>query len=417
MLEVVWWNKLEGKVAMSGSKNAALPIIAASLLVRGRVVLQNVPHIGDIVSLLSILKDIGVTYKFEKNTLEIDSSNFTNKLDGDKVQKIRGSIFLLSPILHFCGSIDIPFPGGCSLGKRPIDSHLKWLERLGYTTEFNDENIKIFGEIQDGDKEINAWFSVWSTENILVASVLRLWKTIIRNAATEPHVMNLIDFLRKAWANIKIRYNHEIIIEGVSALKSSFSFPIIHDYIESGTFMIIAALASKEYLDIENACIDDLYSFIEKLKEAWVTVEELGNDTLRVYKADKIEWIWVQTNVFPGFPTDIQSPFAVLMTQAEGISKIHEVLFENRLNVLIELEKMKANVALLNPHEALIFGKKNLKWWVTVTSWDLRAGAAMVIAGLIAQGTTNITNVEYIHRGYENFVEKLTALGADIKEI
>jgi UDP-N-acetylglucosamine 1-carboxyvinyltransferase len=170
-------------------------------------------------------------------------------------------------------------------------------------------------------------------------------------------------------------------------------------------------------LDIEGARIEDLYMFIEKLKEAWVKVKDLWNDTLRVYRVKKLKWISFQTNIFPGFPTDLQSPFSVLMTQAEWISKIHEVLFEWRLNFLVELEKMKANIAILNPHEALLFGPVQLKWWVTVTSWDLRAWAAMIIAWLIAVWETQITNVEYIKRGYENFIEKLRWVGADIEEV
>lgn len=416
MLQIIGGNGLQWEVNISGSKNASLPIIAATLLIRGKVTLTNVPHIGDIESLLSIVKDLWVTYTFLENTLEIDSTHLSHDLDGHKVQKIRGSIFLLSPILHFFQEINIPFPWGCSLGKRPIDAHLKGLEVLGYTPIFQDDMIQVSGEPTPGDKIINAAFSVWSTENIIIASVLREGKTVIKNAATEPHVMNLIDFFRVAGANIKIRYNHEIIIEGVKVFEKDFSFPIISDYIESATFMIIGALASERYIDIKNARIHDLYTFIDKIHEAGVVTQDLWNDTLRVFKAQNLKAVNLQTNIFPGFPTDIQSPFAVLMTQAEWTSKIHEVLFENRLNVLIELEKMRANVALLNPHEALIFGKKELKWWVTVTSWDLRAGAAMVIAGLIAKWETKITNVEYIHRGYEKFVYKLKTLGADISE-
>ena len=181
--------------------------------------------------------------------------------------------------------------------------------------------------------------------------------------AIEPHVMNLISFLKKAWAKIKIRYNHVIIIEGVNELIDNFEFEIVKDYIESGTYMIIAALASKEYLDIEWARINDLYIFIEKLKEAWIKVKDLWNDILRVYRTRKLKWISFQTNIFPGFPTDLQSPFSVLMTQAKWISKIHEILFEWRLNFLVELEKMKANAAILNPHEALLFGPVKLQWW------------------------------------------------------
>ena len=200
-------------------------------------------------------------------------------------------------------------------------------------------------------------------------------------------------------------------------MKWDFEFDIIGDYIESWTYIIIGALIAEDFLTIKNARIEDLYMFLEKLKEAWVRVEDMWNDTLKVYRADKIHSLSIQTNIFPGFPTDLQSPFSVLMTQAEGENKIHEVLFEWRLNFLVELEKMKAKIAILNPHEALIFGKTDLKWWVTVASWDLRAWAAMIIASLIAEGETKITNVEYIYRWYEDFVMKLRNLGAIIEEI
>jgi UDP-N-acetylglucosamine 1-carboxyvinyltransferase len=228
--------------------------------------------------------------------------------------------------------------------------------------------------------------------------------------------MNLIDFLRKAGADIKIRYNHEIIITWVYLLKSNFTFDIVSDYIESGTYMVIWALASKDYIDIIDARISDLYTYIEKLKEAWVKVKDLWNDILRVYKAEKLKAVKIQTNIFPGFPTDLQSPFTVLLTQAKWESKIHEVLFEWRLNFLVELEKMWTKYTLLNPHEAIISWPNNLRWWVTLTSWDLRAWAAVVIAWLIAEWETKITNIQYIFRWYENFVEKLQKLWADIME-
>ncbi|MDD2907946.1 MAG: UDP-N-acetylglucosamine 1-carboxyvinyltransferase [Candidatus Gracilibacteria bacterium] len=409
---------LSGKVQISGSKNAALPMLGAALLLNGKVKLKKMPKIGDVQTFLDILEGIGVRYSWEGTTLNFDSSNINNEnLNFEKIKKIRSSIFLLSPLLHFFGNIKIPFPGGCSIGKRPIDAHLNGLEAIGYNYTFSGDEIVLDGSLESGDKVLNGGFGVSSTENLIVANVLRKGVTTIKSAAIEPHVMNLIDFLRKAGAEIKIRYNHEIIISGVEKLSSGFEFEVVADYIESGTYMIIGALASKEYLDIVDARIDDLYVFIEKLKEAGVKVADLGNDTLRVFRAKKLKAIQIQTNLFPGFPTDLQSPFAILQSQAEGISKIHEVLFEGRLNFLVELEKMRANVAVMNPHEALLFGPNDLKGGVTVTSWDLRAGAAMVIAGLIAEGETKITNVEYIYRGYEDFVNKLKGIGADLEEV
>lgn len=416
MLIIKGNNKLSGVVKVSGSKNAALPIIWASLLLAGKVKLNNVPKIGDVKTFLDILENIWVVYSWEENTLFLDATNLNNdNLNFEKIKKIRSSIFLLSPLLYFFKSINIPFPGGCKIWKRPIDAHLNWLKAIWYDYELDWDNIKLNWETQSGDKILNAWFWVSSTENLIVANVLRNGKTTIKNSAIEPHVMNLISFMREAWANIDIRYNHEIIITWVEKLASNLEFDIVSDYIEAWTYMVIAALVSEKYLDIKDARIEDLYTFIEKLKDAWVVVEDLWDDTLRVYRAKNLKPVSFQTNIFPGFPTDLQSPFAILQSQAFWTSRIHEVLFEWRLNFLVELEKMTAKIAILNPHEAIIFWPNKLKW-TTVTSWDLRAGMAMIIAGLIAEGETKVTNVEYIYRGYENFVEKLKNLWADITE-
>lgn len=418
MLIVRWKKPLSWKVQISGSKNAALPILWAALMINWKLTLNKVPKIGDVYTFLDILEGIWVKYKWKKDSLIFDSSNINNKnLNFEKIKKIRSSIFLLSPLLHFFWNIKIPFPWGCNIWRRPIDAHLNWLETIGYSYKYEWEEIILSWKLKKWDKVLNGSFWVSSTENLIVANVLRQWKTTIKLAAIEPHVINLIDFFKKAWADIKLNYNHEIVINGVKKLNSDFEFDIVSDYIQSGTYMIIAALASKEYIDIVDARIEDLYVFIDKMKEAGVKVKDLWNDTLRVYRAKKLNWVQIQTNIFPWFPTDLQSPFAILQSQAKGISKIHEVLFEWRLNFLVELEKMWASVALMNPHEALIFWPNNLKGWATVTSWDLRAWAAMVIAWLITEWETRITNVKYIYRGYEDFVKKLKSLGADIKEV
>lgn len=418
MLIIKWQKELSWTIKVSWSKNASLPIFWASLLVKWKIKLNNVPKIWDVNTFLDILSWIWVKYNWEWNTLYLDTNNINNEnLNFEKIKKIRSSIFLLSPMLYHFWKLKIPFPWWCSIWKRPIDQHLNWLEKIWYKTKFEWDDIVINWKLVSWKKILNAGFSVSSTENLLVANVLRWWETIIKNVANEPHVMNLIDFLRQVWADIKIRYNHTIIINWVDSLKSEIEFDIISDYIESWTYMIIWALISKEYIDIENARIDDLYTFIEKLKETWVKTKKIWEDTLRVYRAKDLRSISIQTNIFPAFPTDLQSPFAILMTQAKWMSKIHEVLFESRLNFLVELEKMKCNnIAIMNPHEALIFWPNKLKWWSTVTSWDLRAWVAMVIAALIANWETRITNIEYIYRWYENFVEKLKCLWADINE-
>lgn len=417
MLIIKWWNKLSWTVKVWGSKNASLPIIAWALLIKGKLTLKNVPEIWDVFTFIDILNWIWVKTKFENNILEMDS-NILNKswFDLEKMKKIRVSILLLAPLLQRLWKISIPTPGWCNLWKRPVDSHLNWLRDIWYEYNVDEDWISLEWKTISWDIEISAWLWVTSTENLIVANVLRNWKTTIKMSAIEPHVMNLIDFLRTAWANIHIRYDHTIIVEWVDDLKSDFEFDVISDYIQSWTYIIMWALASKEYLDIENARIDDLFSFIEKLRETWVKIEDLWNDKIRVYKCDELKPISIQTNIFPGFPTDLQSPFAILMSMASGQSNIHEVLFEWRLNWLVELEKMWWHIANLNPHQAIIFWPTPLKW-ALVTSWDLRAWSAMVIAWLIAKWETRVTNVKYIFRWYENFVSTLKNLWADIEEV
>ncbi len=421
MLKVIGWNSLEGIVKISGSKNAALPLIAASILIKWKTKLEWIPRIGDIFTFLEILESLWTKVNFVWNTLEIDTSILSlEKLDFEKIKRIRASVLLLSPCLQRFWKIVIPFPWGCNIWKRPIDWHLEGLKNIGYEVSLwvksTIPTIDISGNLEEGEKTINAWFWVTTTENLLMANVLRKWKTIIKLSAIEPHVMNLVDFLRKAWADIQMRFDNEIIVNWVEELSNKINFEVVSDYIEAGTFMVIWALASKDYLDIENARINDLYSFIEKLKEVWVKVKNMWNDTLRVFRVNKIKATNIQTNIFPGFPTDLQSPFAVLLSQAEWESKIHEVLFEWRLSWLVELEKMKAKINILNPHEAEIIGPTLLRW-ATVTSWDLRAGVSMIIAGLVANWDTLITNVEYIERGYEDIVSKLKNVWANIEKI
>lgn len=410
--------ELSGEVSISGSKNAVLPILAASLLIKWKIRLSNVPNIWDLRTFLDIIKTLGVEYEFEGDILTLDTTHISARdLNFDMVKKIRVSILLLSPLLHHFWDIKIPFPGWCNIWKRPVDTHLNWLHSIWYDYELlKDDIIHISWNPSDGDTTINAGFWVTATENLIVANVLRHGTTTIKLRALEPHVMDLIKFLRWAWANIKIRYNHTIIVSWVDELDAYVDHSVISDYIESGTFMVLWALASREYIDIKNARIDDLYSFIEKLRDAWVRLEDLWDDTMRVYRSHDLRAVNIQTNIFPGFPTDLGSIFAVLMTQADGVSKIHEVLFEARLNFLVELDRMWWHTAILNPHEALIFWKMDLKW-AAVTSWDLRAGARMVIAGLIARGETELTKVEYIERWYEDFFQKLTILWASIQNI
>ena len=414
MLHIDWPQLLSGTVEISGSKNATLPLIAASLFF-DHARLENVPRIGDVFTFLSIIESLWVKVSFEWNTLEMDTTLMSmTHFEEEKIKKIRVGILLIPVLLDRFWEIDLPFPGWCNLGKRSIDEHIDGFRSMGYEYAWDEKKISFTGKKTGEDIELSGGFAVTATENMIIANAFRKGKTTIRLAAIEPHVSCLIDMLRGAGVKIGISYDHTITIEGSETRPHSHSATVIHDYIESGTFIILAALTSREYLDIHHARIRDLESFLMKCREIGIRYDVLEDDTLRVYNSrDHLEAITIQTNIFPWFPTDLQSPFALLMTQADGISRIHEVLFEWRLNWLIEIEKMKGHIAILNPHEALIFGKTPLRW-AMVSSWDLRAGVTMIIAGMIAIGKTSITNVEYIERWYEDIIGKLTKLWAKI---
>jgi UDP-N-acetylglucosamine 1-carboxyvinyltransferase len=320
-------------------------------------------------------------------------------LDTSLIKKIRVGIFLFAPLLKKFRDLTLPYPGGCNLGKRPLDEHIRGFEAFGYTNEGTDELLHFSGNYIKDNVRISAGFTVTATENILMMAAFRSGKTTIELAAIEPHVMNLIEFLQSIGISVSVSHDHTITVEGIKTPPKEATGKVIHDYIESGTFIILAALTAKESITIRNARLSDLRFFLTKCREAGVQFEtDETNDVIKVYNShDHLERINLQTNIFPGFPTDLQSPFALLLSQAEGVSRIHEVLFEGRLNWLVEIEKMKGHIAIMNPHEALIFGRTPLKG-ATVSSWDLRAGVTMILAGLIASGETQITNVEYIER-------------------
>ena len=312
----------------------------------------------------------------------------------------------------------MPYPGGCNLGKRPLDEHIRGFETFGYKNEGSDELLHFSGNYTKDDITLSAGFAVTATENIIMTAAFRSGKTTIELAAIEPHVINLVDFLRSIGIKIDVSHDHTITIEWIKEAPKAATATVIHDYIESGTFIVLAALTAASPITIKNARLKDLKFFLTKCSEAWVRYEtNYEEDSIIVHNShDSLHRVNLQTNIFPGFPTDLQSPFALLLSQAEGVSRIHEVLFEGRLNWLVEIEKMKWHIAIMNPHEALIFGKTALKG-STVSSWDLRAGVTMILAGLIATGETQITNVEYIERGYEDILGKIAKLGGKIERI
>lgn len=407
--------KLKGEVVISGSKNATLPIICASLLTKGKTILENVPNIADVRSMIKIIEALGAKTSFANHTLEIDPSNLKKKKIPDTlVKKMRASILIIGGLLPRLGEVKMAFPGGCVLGKRSVYSHTYALKALGCEVIDDVKGLHIKVKNLKGKKIILPELSVTATENAIMAAVLAKGESEIRLAATEPHVQDLCFFLKKMGANISDIGTNTLKIKGIKSLKG-VKYSIIGDYLEAGTFAI-AAVATKGDVTINGINPDHLDSLLQKFEELGVKFS-ISKDSIHIHETQKINAIkTLRTAVYPSFATDLQAPFSVLLTQAEGVSKIFETLFEGRLNYLFELEKMGAHIEFLNPHQALIIGPTKLKG-ISISSCDIRAGAAMVIAALIANGETEISNINYIDRGYENLSEKLQKLGADMKQI
>ncbi|OGJ43299.1 UDP-N-acetylglucosamine 1-carboxyvinyltransferase [Candidatus Peregrinibacteria bacterium RIFCSPLOWO2_01_FULL_39_12] len=406
---------LKGEVLISGSKNAALPILCASMLTKEKVILKNVPNIADIHTMIKILRAFGAKIKFQNNEMEISARNLkSNGIPNDVIKKMRASILILGGLLPRLGELKIAFPGGCVLGKRSVHAHTHAFQKLGCEIVDDKNGIHIKCKKLYGRKIILPELSVTATENAVMASVLAEGTTEIRLAATEPHVQDLCRFLNKIGAKISNIGTNNLVVKGVKTLKGA-TYKITGDYLEAGTFAIAAAATQSDII-IKGIDANQLDSFWQKLEEAGIKFE-LSENSAHIFPSKKLDAVKIlRTAVYPSFPTDLQAPFAVLLTQAHGVSKIFETLFEGRLNYLFELEKMGGHIEYLNPHQALIIGQTILKP-LAISSCDIRAGAAMVVAALIAKGKTEISNINYIDRGYEKFDEKLRKLGADIVRV
>jgi len=408
--------RLHGKVRISGSKNAALPIIAATLLTKGKNTLRNVPDITDIHDLLEIVEKLGAKVTFSGNTLEIDNSDINGKdPDSNLVRNIRASILLIGPLLARNKKVNISAPGGCFIGNRPLDDIFDLFEQ--FDTEIREEkDIYHFTVPELTGREITMrHMSVTATENAVMTAVLAKGKTVIRLAACEPHVQDLCKFLNKMGTKISGIGTNELVITGVNELKPC-EYTIVSDEIEAATY-IVAAAATNSEITLENIDTQTVeYSVFSKFKEAGVDLE-IKKDSILVKKTfgiKPVKKIW--TAPCPHFPTDLQAPFAVLMTQADGSTLIHETMFEGRLNYIKELRKMGANATILDPHRAVIVGPTPL-FGKRITTLDLRAGATLIIAALVAKGESIVSQSEIIDRGYEGIVEKLQSLGADIRRV
>ncbi len=402
--------KLKGMVKVGGSKNAALPIIAAALLTDEEVVLTNVPDIADVAVFSKILQAVGVETHYDGDCFKILAKTVKNiEVEHALVSKLRGSSLLLSPLLVRNKEVRLAFPGGCVIGKRPIDAHLDAFKALGAHVLASDEFLHLKTDQLVGCDFTMTEASVTGTENAIIAA----GQTTIRLAASEPHVQDLCHFLNAMGAKISGIGNHTLHIEGVDKLHGA-EHRVTSDYLEAGTLVIAAAITGGE-VTVQDIRPHHLDVFWQKLREVGVQFE-LGDDYVTVFPSNHLKAITLKTAIFPSFPTDLQAPFATLLTKAEGTSSIFETLFEGRLQYLHELEKMGLQPRTLSPYRAEFAGPVQLKA-ATVASWDLRAGAAVVLAALAAEGQSEITDIYYIDRGYAKFEEKLRSLGAKIERV
>lgn len=403
--------KLVGQVKISGSKNSALPIIAATILNGGTTTLYNVPNIQDTQLMYQILKELGADVKKKNNKIIIDTSKIDKyEIPQELMHKMRSSVILAGALLGKHHKAIFSYPGGCDIGARPIDLHLKSFEKLGITVNKNYGNIECSSEKIKGEKIDLDFPSVGATENAILASVLAEGNTTITNAAREPEIIDLQNFLNKMGAKVIGAGSNQIEIEGVKKLKD-VSYNIMPDRIETGSFLCFIA-ATKG-----NAILEDINSMhitpiINKLEETGCIIKT-EKSKIKIIAPKRLKSIDIKTMPYPGFPTDMQSVFASMLTISKGTSIIVENIFENRYKYAQELNKMGAKITI-EGKSAIIRGTRKL-YGTNVKSTDLRGGAALVLAGLVAKGTTNVENIEYILRGYENIDKKLQQLGAKIK--
>ncbi len=406
-------NKLKGEVSISGSKNGSLVLLAASLLAKGKTILNNVPDLKDIKTMLRVMEVLGVKYKFENNKLEIDATTLkTHKAPYDLVKTMRASIYVLGPLLARLGKAEVSFPGGCVLGPRPINLHIEAMEMLGAKIKIEKGFIKATAKKMKGTEIFLNKASVGATVNILMASVLSQGVTVIKNAALEPEVGELIIFLNKMGAKIKGRNTDTLYIQGVNKLKPVI-YNVIPDRIETATFLL-AGIITKSLITIKNTISKQISALTEILQQMGVNLN-ITETKIRIKAINKLEPAYIKTMTYPGFATDIHPLIAPLLTQVKGINVINETVFENRFAYVPELQRMGADIQV-DDHIVVIKGEGALEGTAVMAS-DLRSGAALVLAGLIAKNETIVDRIYHIDRGYEGFENKLVKLGASIERI
>lgn len=404
-------NKLTGTIRISGAKNAAVALIPAAILSDEEVTICNVPEISDINSLGEILKYLGVKFSRATESIIINAKDMTNKeIPEDISRKLRASYYFMGALLSKYKKVEMYFPGGCNIGSRPINLHLDGFKKLGATIIEENDKYTIEAKKLVGTKIDLELASVGATINIILAATKAKGITTITNAACEPEIKNVCDLLNSMGAKITGAGTSTIKIKGVSKLKKGY-VEVIPDRIEAGTYIIIGSLIG-ENLKIDNIIPEHLEALTTKLLESNANIE-IGRDYVLTSASQELKSVDVETYYFPGFPTDLQQPFSVYLTQAKGVSTLKETIYENRFMHIPYLNRMGANIKI-DGDKLKIKGKTPLEGKM-VTSTDLRGGAAMIVAGLIAKGTTTINDVEHILRGYEGIVEKLSLVGAKIE--
>lgn len=409
--------KLSGEVRISGAKNSVLPIIVATLLAEGRCVLDDVPRLADVQIIKDVLESLGADITFTDNTMEVDGAP-VNKVQApiEYIKKMRASVLIMGPLLARFGRAVLSLPGGCAIGARPIDLHLKGLEVLGASIQIRDDEVvaEVPGGRLKGDRIFLRVPSVGATENLMMAASLAEGVTVIENAAEEPEIVDLANFLNAMGADVRGAGTGVIRITGVEHLHGA-NHTIIPDRIEAGSYLLAGAITGST-VRVTNCIADHLRPVLDKIVESGATVEvdEVAN-TVTVHGAEKIRPVDVKTLPYPGFPTDMQSQFMAYMTVAEGTCQFTETIFENRFMHVDELRKMGANIQA-EGRNAFITGVPKLHG-AAVRATDLRAGAALIIAGLAAEGETTVSDLYHLDRGYEDLIGKFQSLGADIRRI
>lgn len=404
--------KLKGEVEISGAKNAALPLIASSILSKNDVFFSNVPEVADVKTLLKLLKNLGSEFDFQNNSLQINTSNINNTTAVYEIVKtMRASILVLGPLLARFGKCKVSLPGGCAIGARPVDLHLKALKLMGADIKIEGGYINANGKLKGADIIFDK-VTVTGTENIIMAASLAKGKTRVINAAKEPEVIQLCEVLKEAGVQIEGIGTGEIIITGTDGELLNFKkSSIIPDRIEAGTYLAAAAITNSE-ITLKNVLTEHLEGFLVKFKEMGFSFKEKEN-SLTILPAKTINPVSITTSEYPGFPTDMQAQFMAIATQANGASIIEERLFENRFMHVAELNRLGANISI-NGKTATIIGPSRLIG-ADVMATDLRASSALVLAALIAKGDTNVHRIYHLFRGYEKLIEKFTKIGAKME--